>query len=220
MKRSTADLIESLVADGAPVRVLRAPLRRAAGWLLFAALLAACVALAHGVRPDLPSKLRDPAFVTSIGAAAATGVLAAVAAFVASVPGRSLRWLWLPVPAWLAWVSSIGYGCLTHWVEIGPDGMSFGETARCFATLVLIGVPLALALVVMLRHVASLAPVPVAMAGALAVSALAATALSVFHPLDATLMVLMWHFGVAALLLAASARFGRRLLEWAAPPMG
>ncbi len=220
MKRSTTELIESLVADGAPVRVLRGPLRRAAGWLLFAALLVACVALAHGVRPDLPSKLRDPAFVTSVGAAAATGVLAAFAAFVASVPGRSLRWLWLPAPAWLAWVSSIGYGCLTHWVEIGPGGVSFGETARCFATLVLVGVPLALALVVMLRHGAPLAPVPVAMASALAVSALTATALSLFHPLDATLMILVWHFGVAAMLLAASARFGRRLFDWVAPPMG
>ncbi|PCE34457.1 NrsF family protein [Burkholderia ubonensis] len=218
MKRSTTELIESLVADGAAVRVLRSPFRRAAGWLLFAALLVACVALAHGARPDLASKLHDPGFVTSVGAAVATGVLAALAAFVASVPGRSMRWLWLPVPALLVWISAIGYGCLTNWVAIGPDGVSLGETARCFATLVLVGVPLGLALIVMLRHVATLAPLPAALAGALAVSAMTAAALSVFHPLDATVMILAWHFGLTVILLAGGARFARRLFEWAAPP--
>ena len=44
----------------------------------------------------------------------------------------------------------------------------------------------------------------------LAVAAMAATPLSVCHNLDATIMVLIWNFGVAALIGGASDLFGRR----------
>ncbi|MDD1494087.1 NrsF family protein [Burkholderia thailandensis] len=214
MKRSTSELIESLVAGSTPVRPLRRPLWRATGWLAFAALLLVAIAVAHGLRPDLSLKLHEHVFVTGIVAAAATGVLAAVGAFVASVPGRSLRWVLLPSPALLAWLSTIGYGCLTNWVDICPEGLSPGETARCFATLVLTGVPLSLTLLVMLRHVARLAPVPVAMAGSLAVSAVTAVALSLYHPLDATMMILVWNVGLTVALLITSASYGARLFRW------
>ncbi|WP_321782199.1 NrsF family protein [Burkholderia pyrrocinia] len=217
MKRSTSELIESLVVDSAPVRPLRRPLWRAIGWLLLAALLLLSIAVAHGLRPDLSVKLHERVFLTGVVAAAATGILAAVAAFVASVPGRSLRWLLLPLPALLVWMSTIGYGCLTNWVEISPDGMSPGETARCFATLVLTGVPLSLTLLIMLRHVARLAPVPVAMAGSVAVSAMTAVALSLLHPLDATVMILAWNVGLTAILLIGSAWHGPRLFHWIEP---
>ncbi|PRF70489.1 DUF1109 domain-containing protein [Burkholderia multivorans] len=215
--RSTADLIDSLVADATPVRHLAAPAWRATGWLLLAVLLLACVAIAHGMRPDLLLKLHQRVFVTSVAAAALTGILSTVAAFVASIPGRSRRWLLLPVPALLTWISTIGYGCLTNWVEVGPTGLSLGETARCFATLTLTGVPLSLTMLIMLRHVARLAPVPVAMTGSLAVSAMIAVALSLFHPLDATIMILMWNLCTSAILLLVSARYGRQLFAWVAP---
>nr|WP_310136839.1 NrsF family protein [Burkholderia ambifaria] len=212
--RPTSELIESLVADSTPVRPLRRPLWRATGWLTFAALLLFAVAVAHGLRPDLSLKLHERAFVTGIAAAAATGILAAIGAFIASVPGRSLRWLLLPSPALFVWISTIGYGCLTNWVEIGPDGLSPGETARCFATLALTGVPLSLTLLIMLRHAARLAPVPVVMAGSVAVSAMTALALSLYHPLDATMMILAWNVGLTIVLLIASASYGARLLRW------
>ncbi|PXX35008.1 NrsF family protein [Burkholderia sp. NFACC33-1] len=214
MIRPTSELIESLVADSTPVRPLRRPLWRATGWLTFAALLLLAIAVAHGLRPDLSLKLHERAFVTGIAAAAATGILAAIGAFIASVPGRSLRWLLLPSPALFVWISTIGYGCLTNWVEIGPDGLSPGETARCFATLVLTGVPLSLTLLIMLRHAARLAPVPVVMAGSVAVSAMTAVALSLYHPLDATMMILAWNVGLTIVLLIASASYGARLLRW------
>jgi hypothetical protein len=38
----------------------------------------------------------------------------------------------LPAPALVVWISNIGYGCLTDWVRIGPEGMSAGEAAQCF----------------------------------------------------------------------------------------
>lgn len=214
MRRSTSELIDSLVADGMPVRPLRRPLWRAAGWLSFAALLLVSIAVADGLRPDLALKLHEHVFMTGIAAAAATGILAAVGAFVASVPGRSLRWVLLPAPALLIWISTIGYGCLTNWIEIGPDGLSLGETARCFSTLVLTSVPLSLVLLIMLRHVARLAPAPVAVAGGLAISAITAVALSLFHPVDATVMILAWNIGLTVVLLIGSASYGSRLFRW------
>ncbi|MEZ0604305.1 NrsF family protein [Paraburkholderia sp. IW21] len=214
---STSDLIDSLVADAKPVRRLRPPVTRALCWLLFAALMLTLVAVVHGVRPDLTLKLRQPGFVVGVAAALLTAALASMASFIASVPGRSRRWLWLPAPAVMVWISTIGYGCLTNWVSIGPGGMSPGETARCFATLAITGIPLSLVMLIMLRHVARLAPTPVVMTGSLAVAAMTAAALSLFHPLDATVMILMWNVGVAALLLALSGLYGRRLSGWVAP---
>jgi hypothetical protein len=102
----------------------------------------------------LAERLQQPAFVVSLVAALATGTLAAVAAFVISLPDRSRWWLLLPAPALVVWVSTIGYGCFADWVSIGPDGLRLGETVRCFATLLLASVPLTLGMLVMLRYAA------------------------------------------------------------------
>lgn len=214
---STPDLIDSLVAEAQPVRPLRPPVVRALCWLLFAALMLMLVALGHGVRPDLMLKLHQPVFATGVAAALTTGILAAIASFIASIPGRSQRWMLLPAPALALWLSTIGYGCLTNWVSIGADGISPGETARCLATLAVTGIPLSLVMLIMLRHVARLSPAPVAMTASLAVAAMTAVALSMFHPFDTTVMILLWNFGVATLLLTLSGLYGRRLFEWVAP---
>lgn len=213
---STAGLIDFLMADAKPVRRLPPPAVRALCWLLLAALILILVAAGHGVRPDLMLKLRQPVFFAGIVAALLTGVLAALAAFIASVPGRTRRWLLLPAPAAAVWISTIGYGCLTDWVSVGPEGLSWGETARCFATLAITSIPLSLVMLIMLRYVARLSPTPVAMVGSLAVAAMTAVALSLFHPLDATAMILFWNLGVTALFLVFSGLYGKRLLAWAA----
>jgi hypothetical protein len=213
---TTPDLIESLVANAAPVRRLRPPVARAVGWLLFAALILALLAVSHEVRPDLALRLRQPEFVIGIAASLATAVLAAIASFIVSIPDRSRRWLLLPVPAVLVWVSTIGYGCLNNWVSLQPGSLPFGDEAGCFALLVLTGVPLSLAMLIMLRHAALLAPTPVAISGGLAVAAVTATALSIFHNHDASAIILIWNLGTAALLVALGGAFGRRMFSWVA----
>jgi hypothetical protein len=209
----TPDLIDALVECATPVRRLRPPLARGALWLALAAFILALLAIGHGVRADLAERLHQPVFVVSIAAALATGALAAVAAFMVSLPDRSQWWLALPAPALAVWVGTIGYGCLTDWVVIGPDGVRFGETLRCFATLVLTSVPLAIALAVMLRYAALLRPGAVTLAGALAVAAITSSALSLFHDLDATMMILIWNLGTAALITGLGSLFGRRVLR-------
>jgi hypothetical protein len=211
---TTPELIDVLCADAQPVRRLRPPLVRAALWLLFAALVLVALAALLGTRPDLAGRLRQPTFVGALAGALLTGVLAAVAAFYLSLPDRSRLWALLPLPALLLWISTIGYGCLTDWVSMGPDGVRLGTTLECFATLALASLPLSMALVVMLRHAARLYPTTVAMMGGLASAGIAATALSLFHELDASVMVLLWNLGAAALLLALGGTFGRRIFAW------
>lgn len=95
---------------------------------------------------------------------------------------------------------------------------------RCFATLLLTSGPLSLVMLFMLRYAAPLRPVAVSATGGLATAAFTAFALSLFHDLDASIMVILWNLGTAALLSALAALFGRRMLEWAAlrlaPPAG
>jgi hypothetical protein len=210
----TPELIDILVECATPVRRLRPPLVRAGLWLAFAGLILALVAIGHGVRTDLAARLHEPTFAASIAAALATGILAAMAAFAISLPDRSRWWLLLPLPALAVWIATIGYGCFVDWVSIGPDGIRLGEELPCLALLVLTGVPLAIALAAMLRHAALLRGGAVAMVGGLAVAAITATALSLVHDHDASVMILVWNLGTAALITGAGCLFGRRIFRW------
>ena len=212
----TLDLIDALVECATPVRRLRPPLVRAGLWLLFAALVLGLIGIAHGLRPDIAECVRQPRFVIGTLAALTTGILAAVAAFRISLPDGSRLWLLLPLPALALWVSTIGYGCLTDWVSMSPDGVHMGEAVRCFATLLLTSVPLSVALLVMLRYAALLRSMEVSVMGGLAVAAVTSFALSLFHDLDATVMILVWNLGSAALIAALGVLFGESMFTWIA----
>ena len=209
---STPDLIAALAADANPVRRLRPPLCRAGNWLTLALLLLILLGLLHGLRPDLTEHLQRPVFVLGTLAAVATGVLAAVSCFLISLPDRSRLWALLPAPSLAVWVSAIGYGCLTYWISIGPHGLQIGEAFRCFATLVLISAPLSLAMILMTRYAAMLRPALVTIVGSLSVAAITATALSIFHSIDASLMILIWNLGAAVLIITLGGTLGPRLL--------
>jgi hypothetical protein len=188
-------------------------------WLAFASLVIALIVMGHGLRPDLTLHLRQPAFAITTAAALATGILSAIAAFVVSLPDRSRWWLVLPMPALAAWLSTIGYGCLTDWVNLGPEGIRFGEELRCFSVLVLTSVPLTVALTVMLRYAAMLRAGAVATTGGLAVAAITASALPLFHNHDATAMILIWNVGTALLIIGITSLFGRRFFSLLATRM-
>ena len=144
---------------------------------------------------------------------AAAGVLAAVGCLLGSLPDRSRRWLLLPVPTLLLWVSTIGYGCLTDWVSVDAGALRLGEAVRCFATVLAVSVPLSVAMFAMLRHAARLRPKLVTMTPGLAVAAMTATALSLLHQIDATVMILAWNLGAATLLVAFEGIVGRSVLS-------
>jgi hypothetical protein len=214
--RNTSDLIDALADSVTPVRRLHPPFLRAALWLSLAAIVLGLLCVALGVRADISMRLRQPVFVVSMIGALATAILAAMASFKLSLPDSSRWWLLLPFPALAVWISTIGYGCLTNWVRMDPEGIHMGEAARCFATLLLTSVPLSVAMLVMLRHAALLRPTAVAAIGGLAIAAMTAFALSLIHDLDATIMILLWNLGTAALIAGLASVFGRPTLAWVA----
>ncbi len=162
---TTPDLIDWLARDMSPVRRLRPPLVRALYWLLLAAIVLCLLAISQGIRPDFAQRLRGFAFVLGMAASLSTGICAAIAAFMLSLPDRSRLWLLLPIAAVLVWLSTIGYQCVTDWITLDPGAMRLGETARCFATLVLTSLPLSLAMLVMLRYAAPLRPTAATLTG-------------------------------------------------------
>jgi len=208
----TSDLIEALVADARPVRRLRPPVLRATLWLLLPALVFVLLALSHGVRPDLAQRLAQPDFVVGVAASLMTGVLAAIAAFMLNLPDRSRAWALLPMPMLAAWLATLGRACLVNWVSLAPDGIQLGETARCFATVLMTSLPLALAMFTMLRHGSLLRASTVVPTASLAVAAMSATAMSLFHSLDASVMILVWNLGTAVFIVALGSWLGRRLV--------
>jgi hypothetical protein len=214
--RKTSDLIDALVESATPVRRLRPPIVRAAIWMALAAAVLGLLCVAHGVRSDLAARLHQPVFVVSMLGALATAMLAALASFKLGVPGSLRRWLLLPLPALAVWVSTIGYGCLTDWVGMSADGVRMSEAARCFATLLLTSLPLSIAMLVMLRHAAPLRPAAVSAVGGLAIAAMTSFALALLHDLDATIMILIWNLGMAALIAGLASAFGKTALKWVA----
>jgi len=207
----TSDLIRSLATNAPPVRRLRPPLVRAIGWLLLAAAIMGLMTVSHGVRPQFAERMQDAVFAINMISSLMTGVLATIATFFVSLPDRSRRWLLLPVPPLAVWLSTIGYQCFAGWVPVPPGAITVEAASSCLATLVLTSLPLSLLMLAMLRYTAALRPTSVILMGSLAVSAITATALSMFHPLDATAMVLGWNLGTAVLFLAGAAIFSRKV---------
>lgn len=208
----TEELIRTLARQAKPVRRLWPPFARALAWIGLASLIMAVLALYHGVRPDVASKLEEPSFLVQLGAAWLTGAAATLAAFETSVPDHSRAWLLLPLPSLGLWLAGIGYGCLAQWIATGPDGLIPGESLRCLETIVLTSVPLSLLLWPMLGRARPLRPTSTAWLGGLAVAAFAAAALALLHEIDATLLVLFWNLGPMLVLVSLAGLLGRRVL--------
>ncbi|MGK9231400.1 DUF1109 domain-containing protein [Inquilinus limosus] len=213
----TEDLIAQLAAEARPVRPLRPPMLRALLWLLIAAAVIAAVVALKGVRHERMEELGETSYQLEWAGAMLTGILAAIAAFHVSLPDRSRRWALLPVPGLALWLASMGYGCLTDWVRLGPDGFVLGTSYRCFMNILMMGLPLWALLVLMLRHAAPVRSTATIVTGMLAASALVSCGVSLFHPLDTTLMILIWHGGSIALLVGLAKLFSRRLFDLIAP---
>lgn len=214
---ATPDLIASLAQDLTPIRRLRPPVARAVFWLLLAAVVLFALAVGLGVRPDLAQRLSEPAFAFCIGASLLTGVLAAIAAFLVSLPDRTRYWLLLPVPALMAWLSAVGYQCVARWTSLGPNGIGAAEAVRCCATVVLTSLPLSISLLFMLRYAATMRPLAVAFAGCIAISAFTSTALALLIAVNASVFLLIGNIGAAVLFVGLGGAFGRRLFHWVRP---
>lgn len=211
----TDRLIEQLAAHVRPVRRLAPPWRRTAAWLLLAAAVVALVAAGHGLRADLAEAMADPVARVEWLASLLVGVLAAHAAFVVSLPGRRLRWAWLPAPAAALWLAGLGWGCLRDYTRLGPAALAFDPgTAECAWTISLVSLPLGLVMLLMVRHAGVVRPAATAALAALAAAALASAGVGLLHEGETMLMTLLWHAGAVAVLALLGMACSRRLFAW------
>lgn len=211
------DLIGRLAADLRPVRPARHPATATAIWLAVAAAVIVAAVLVSGLRHDLAARLAAGFDLPQILAATATGILAAFAAFQLALPERNRRWALLPVPAAIAWLATMGWGCLEDLARLGPEALQVGVSLPCLAFIVGLGVPLTVAMLWLARHAAWLRAGPVAALGGLSAAALASAGLSLIHYLDAALMVLVWH-GLSVLVVAGLASMlGPRMMRRGLP---
>jgi hypothetical protein len=206
-------LIDRLATGLPPVRRLRPPTWRAAGWLAVVLLLGLAVA-AHA---DLSAMMRRmqgaPDMWLAMLGSALTAAAAVVAAFQTSLPDRSPRWALLPLPGLALWLGASGMGCLRDWLVAGTHAASLAESRECLVFILGFSLPLSALLVWMLRRACPLRPNLTAGLGGLAAAAAAATLLGMVHPYDAAVSDLLVHAFAVLLVILANRMFGGRLLS-------
>jgi len=214
MTADTEKLIERLAQGVGPVRPLSPPWIRTAAWLLVAIPYVALVVFVVSPRPDLLAKASEWRYLVEQLAALVTGTAAAAAAFGMTIPGYDRRILFLPALPLAVWLGSLGEGCIRDWIQFGPDGLSLQPDWFCFPSIVLVGAVPAIAIAAMLRRGAPLTPHLTTALGGLAAAGLGNFGLRLFHPQDASVMVLVWQVGTVFILTAIAAWAGRYLLNW------
>lgn len=210
----TQRLIDRLAAGLTGVRPLPSPHRRLLAWFAISAPFAALVVLAMSPRPDLAARLAEPRFLFETLAALVTALTAAYAAFKLVVPGSDRRLIWLPALPGAAWLATLGAGCLADWLRAGATGLQIAPDPACLPKIALVGSVPALAMVLMLRRGAPLAPHGTGFLAVLAAAALGSFGLRFFHTQDAGIMVLIWQFGSVMLLATMAGLCGPRFLCW------
>ncbi len=206
-------LIDALGAELAPVRRLPPPWRRAAGWLLVVAAIAAVLLERYGVGGMLRRWAGAPDLAWAGIGAVLTAATAAWAAFSLGVPGRSPRWALLPLPPALLWIGASGLGCLREW--IAPDTLLAGphQAGGCLFFIVSFSVPLSALLIWLLRRACPLRPLLTAVLIGLASAAASASLLEICHEFDAAFTDLLMHALAVAIVIALNAAMGGRLLQ-------
>ncbi len=205
-------LIERLAADLRPVRPV-SPGWLALGWVVVVVVFAVYLASMADLHAMMRRLMAAPDMWLAALGSALTGLLAVVAAFMTSVPGRSSRWALLPLPPLALWIWESGMGCARGWHLPGVHDARFGDSDHCFIFICGISLPLSLLLMALLRWTFPLRPNLTLALGGLAAAGAAATLLNFFHPYDASVSDLVLHAVAVALVVGANRLFGGRLFR-------
>ena len=185
-------------------------------WLAVSMPYVALVVFVATPRTDLGAMISDSRFAFELAAALLTGIAAAVAAFWSVIPGGSRKILLLPLVPLAAWLGSIGFGCLSDWIASGPEGLSIRPHLTCLLETATVSALPAIVMGILLHRGAPLTPFATAALGGLAAAGIGNFGLRLFHPPDASIMVLVWQMGSVFVLTALAGLAGRWLLSWRA----
>jgi hypothetical protein len=196
MSPSTDNLIAQLAEDLSPVTRLAHPLKRLLVWLTVALPVSLVLgALVEQQHLSLAlTRIEEPRILLELSAIFATALTAGYAALSTVQPGRSQHIWLLPVLPFLTWLSLVGESCLQLIEQIGLAQFSFAPHWSCYPSVVAAGFAPALLMVVLVNCGAVLRPTRTIVLGTLAASALGAVGLRLYHPPDATVILLLWQF--------------------------
>ena len=206
-------LIADLSSQLRPVRALPPPWRRAALWCGAVLLVASVFALFADMNALMHRLMSTPDMWLSFLGALFTAILAASAAFVTSIPGRSSLWALLPLPPLALWLSAGTAGCLRMEPPPGTVPEAPMHPMACIYFIVMVSVPLSILLMWQITRACPLRPALTASLAGLASAGAAAVILALVHPFDATYTDLLAHL-VAVVLVVVGVRIaGERALR-------
>ena len=206
-------LINDLGSRLVPVRRLLPPWLRTAGWLLAVLSIAGALLMRYGSSGMLQRWSVAPDLAWAEFGATITAITAAWAAFALGVPGRRALWAWLPLPGLMLWLGASGVGCLRTWIVPGMHVASAHEASDCLFFIIGFSIPLSALLIVLLRRACPSRPIATAILIGLASAAASASLLEICHAYDAAATDLVIHAIAIALVIAANAVMGGRLLS-------
>lgn len=209
----TDDLIGELSLGLAPVKPLTTPERRLMLWLALAIPYLAVIVAFDGLSQELAQRLAEPRFLLEQGAALATALLAGYAALSLSIPGRPAWLAWLPFLSLAVWLASLGQGCWQSWLAFGAGGLIPENDWGCIPSIMLGSLVPAGVLVFMLRRGLVFLPKQALLLAALASAGLAELGLRLHHPVDSSIVVLVWHGGIVLAIALLGRALGPRLLK-------
>src|SRR5262249_18623637 len=128
------------------------------------------------------------------------------------------KWLLLPILPLAVWFAALGEGCVNDWMEWGSTGLQVRNDWACLPVAAILGIVPAFVILTMLRRGLPLVPHISLLLGAIAVGAVTNFMLRLFHYGDATIMVIVWHVGIAAAFALIASLFGRQVLKWPSTP--
>lgn len=210
----TDELIRSLAADGKPVRRVRRPLVRAAGWGVLALTSLAIALLLMGARRELGGGADRALFGVEAFLLLVTAVSAVVGALLVSVPGaaRSPLARWLPVGAAAASVAWVA-GEVLYAVASGMPIGRFGVSWHCVLQTTAVATGPGAVLFVMLRRAAPLNPGWAGLLATLATTAVGVLGANILCPTTRPLHILLWHVSPLVLFAGVGAALGAWLLR-------
>lgn len=208
MKRG--DIIDSLVAELAPVRRLRGADVRATLWISFACVCVGLVCCGVGARPDLSDKLRDAEYLAQAAALLAMLGFAARQAFRSSIPGIAVSLVQQTAPAIAsaAWVAFVLRGS----PSASELSSSWAAGLPCVVRIVGLALVPAITIFAMLRRAAPISCRRTGLLAATSAAALGAVGTQLICAKDGSLHVLLWHAGPIGLAAGLGLAAGRLLL--------
>jgi hypothetical protein len=206
-------LIRQLAGDLRPVQRLAAPWQRAAMWMGAVVLLAVPLASTADLQAVAARLGSVPDMWLSQAGAALTAMLGAWAAFQTSIPGRSARWAWLPVPPALLWIGASTAGCLRLSPIAGTVPEPPMHAMECMKFLLLVSVPLVCLLTWRLMRACPLRPGLTALLAGLASAGAANCLLTLIHPFDATAEDLLVHLAAVLVVVGITRAAGTHVLD-------